>query len=236
MQLSSRRISIWLLPPEPLITTLSNIQSDLISKQPKDRFYPRFLPHVTLIGGVPISDCFTSEGISFDNYEHTIFDIDDCAAQIVLRRLKIAFRSHGEITCDFVKERGVFTARRDGDRTGREDAVRWSQSCVSVLERSSSLTKAIQLADEVLFDASANESTASCDDRYSPRAIERHYKPPLFEPHYSFMYGNEAPVIPTSLVCPPSFTSTDIALVWTDPSRLEGVQNWKEIGRVSTKA
>ncbi|KAL3794003.1 hypothetical protein ACHAW5_006740 [Stephanodiscus triporus] len=232
MQLSSRRISIWLLPPEPLITTLSNIQSDLISKQPKNRFYPRFLPHVTLIGGVPISDCFTSEGILLEDYEHTI-DIDDCAAQIVLRRLKIAFRSYGEITCDFVKERGVFTARPDGDR---EDAVQWSQSCVSVLERRSSLTKAIQLADEVLFAASANASTASCDDRYIPRDIERHYKPPLFEPHYSFMYGNEAPVIPTSLVCPPSFTSTDIALVWTDPSRLEGVQNWKEIGRVSTKA
>lgn len=236
MQLSSRRISLWLLPPEPLITTLSDIQSDLISKQAKDRIFPRFLPHVTLIGGVRISDCCSSEEISFENYDRPDADIDIVAAKNVLRRLQLAFRSHGDITCDFVKERGVFTARPDGDGTGREDVVQWSQSCVSVLERNPSLMRAIQLADEVLFPASASTSTASCDNLISPRDIERHFKPPLFEPHYSFMYGDEAPVIPTSLGCPPSFSSTDIALVWTNTSTLEGVHNWEEIGRVSTKA
>ncbi|KAL3823199.1 hypothetical protein ACHAXA_003478 [Cyclostephanos tholiformis] len=226
-----RRISLWLLPPEPLITTLSKIQSELISQQPKDRYFPRFLPHVTLIGGVPISDCRCSrdEGMIID---------DDVAAQIVLGRLNLAFRSHGYIMCDFVKEGGVFTARpTHGDGTGGgEDVVQWSQSCVSVLERSPSLMRAIQLADEVLFRASTGTSTASCDDnRPYPRDIDRHFKPPLFEPHYSFMYGKDAPVIPASLECPPSFASTDIALVWTDPSTLEGVQDWEVIGRVSTK-
>jgi hypothetical protein len=172
----------------------------------------------------------------FENYEHTDADIDNVAAKNVLLRLKVAFRSYGDIACDFVKERGVFTARPAGDGTGREDDVQWSQSCVSVFERNPSLMRAIQLADEVLFAASTSTSTASCDDRISPRDIERHFKPPLNEPHYSFMYGNKAPVIPTSLGCPPSFASTDIALVWTDPSTLEGVQDWEEIGRVSTKA
>jgi hypothetical protein len=165
---------------------------------------------------------------------------DDVAAQIVLKRISLAFRSHGDIACDFVKERGVFTARSaDGDGTGgggRDDAVRWSQSCVSVLERSPSLMRAIQLADDAFFPPSTIASTSSCDDKCPrPRDVDRHFKPPLYEPHYSFMYGNDSPVIPASLECPPSFASADIALVWTEPSTLEGVQDWKEIGRVTTK-
>ena len=51
----------------------------------QDCFFPRFLPHVTLIGGVPISDCCSSEEISLDNYKHTDADIDNIAANNVLR-------------------------------------------------------------------------------------------------------------------------------------------------------
>lgn len=226
MQLSNKRISLWLLPPEPLIRTLSSIQSDIISNHPKDRQLqlPRFLPHVTLVGGVPISDCCTPEELTCNSQEEYI-DIDGEAAQIVLRRLQLAFQSHGGITCGFIKEQGVFAARTTPDDGVGEDIVQWNQSCVSIMERNSSLMEAIQVADEALF--STISTTTHNND------IERYFKPPLFEPHYSFVYGNEPHLIPTSLECPPSFTSLEMVLMWTSPSTLEGVGLWKEIGRIN---
>mmetsp|Transcript_21569 Transcript_21569/g.46917 ORF Transcript_21569/g.46917 Transcript_21569/m.46917 type:complete len:235 (+) Transcript_21569:240-944(+) len=230
MQLSnSKRMSLWLIPPDHLRTTLSSIQADIISNHPKDCHLPRFLPHVTLLGGVPISDCFPNEQntgyvlpVQCKNPQNNI-DIDEDAAQIVLRRLQRAFQSHGGITCDFNKERGVFAARdEDGE-------VKWNQSCLSIIERGIPLMRAIQVADEAFF---STMSTKTCNnERLLPG--ERHFKPPLFEPHYSFVYGNEAHLVPASLDCPPSFTSTEMVLMWTYPSTLEGVEEWREIGRFS---
>ena len=38
---------------------------------------------------------------------------------------------------------------------------------------------------------------------------------------------------PMLLECPPNFTSTEIIVMWTYPSTLEGVEQWREIGRFS---
>ena len=238
MQLSdSKRISLWLLPPDPLRKTLSFIQSDIISKHgnnpaTKDlrittpHLLPTFEPHVTLIGGVPISDCCSPEEVAASIEPRTDVDgIDDDAAQLVLGRLQRAFRSHGGVDCNFVKERGVFAAR-DAE-TG---IVRWNQSCTAIVERSASFMRAMEIADEALFLTS--RATSSHDNRQQLQPIERHFKPPLCEPHYSFVYGNDPELIPDSLECPLLFTSTEMTVLWTYPSSLEGVKHWKTIGRV----
>ena len=187
MQLSdSKRISLWLLPPDPLRKTLSFIQSDIISKHgnnpaTKDlrittpHLLPTFEPHVTLIGGVPISDCCSPEEVAASIEPRTDVDgIDDDAAQLVLGRLQRAFRSHGGVDCNFVKERGVFAAR-DAE-TG---IVRWNQSCTAIVERSASFMRAMEIADEALFLTS--RATSSHDNRQQLQPIERHFKPPLCE-------------------------------------------------------
>lgn len=222
MKLStSKRISLWLLPPEPLITTLTNQQAEIIANHPKDRLLPRFVPHITLIGGVPISECCSIEEITQQNRQS---DIDEQAAQIVLQRLQLAFQSHGRITCSFVKARGVFAVRVDDHGTG-EGTVQWNQSCISLVERNSSFMRAMEVAEEALFASSTTYNKEQS-------SIERHFKAPLFEPHYSFVYGNDPHLIPSSLECPPLFTSTEMVVIWTYPSNLGGVENWREIGRV----
>jgi len=215
------------------MTKLSSIQSEIISNHPYH--LPRFEPHVTLIGGVSISDVVSKGGLS--SFQNTNSaqprDIHDVAGEIVLRRLQRAFRSHGGIACNFVEERGVFAARALSTSSvddGGEGDVQWNQSCVSIMERSSSFMRAMQVADEALFSTDTlrnnnNETSASL-------SIERHFKPPLFEPHYSFVYGNDADRIPPSLECPQSFVSTEMVVMWTHPSSLDGVEKWQTIGRV----
>jgi len=221
---NSKRISLWLIPPEPLMTTLSSIQSDIISNHPNDRHLPNFKPHVTLIGGVPISDVLTIGEISCQNPQR---DIHEAAAEIVLRRLQLAFQSHGGITCNFINERGVFAARVPSDDGVGEDIVKWNQSCVSIMERNFSFMKAMQVADEALFST----KRTTCNN--NEQSTLRHFKAPLFEPHFSFVYGNDEHLIPTSLECPPSFISTEMEVMWTHPSSsVHDVGKWETIGRV----
>ncbi|KAL7542266.1 hypothetical protein ACHAWF_007134 [Thalassiosira exigua] len=222
---SSKRLSLWLLPPEPLRSTLSSIQAEINASHAHKRHMPRFDPHVTLIGGVPIANCCSEGELQSLNAQSD--DFNEAAGRLVLRRLQRAFQSHGEISCRFVKERGVF-AEHSLSESG-ERVVKWNQSCVSVAERTSSIMRAMEVADEALF---STLGTACCDD--PTQSIERHLKGPLFEPHYSFAYGNDAHLIPSSLECPPTFACVEMVLMWTHPSSLEGVEKWTEIGRVGT--
>jgi len=242
MQLSTtKKISLWLLPPEPIITTLTSIQSNLIAKLIEvggRRDLPRFIPHVTLIGGVPISDCcsldeVTSHESSQSNTDGSDdnIDTDEYAAQIVLRRMQNAFQSYGGIICDFNKEKGIFAVRNE-DSNDNDTNIQWNQSCISIVQRSASFMNAMLVADDVLF-ATINGRNHNEQQQSLRLPIERHFKPPLYEPHYSFVYGNDANLIPPELKCPQSFTCTEMILMWTYPSTLEGVKVWKEIGRIS---
>ena len=230
-------------------------------------------------------------------------DIDELAAQSVLKRLQCAFSNFGGVQCNFVKERGVFAATRrrrraiinnsesdigdnslinggrDGDAhkintdgnknssNGKEDdkeeqiieEVQWNQSCIALMERSSEFINAMELADKALFSHRYNNnSNSGSNGGGSSSTLERHFKPPSHEPHYSFVYGNDASLIQSLsqrsinsnsihnggdegngnrdmmiLECPPNFTSTEIIVMWTYPSTLEGVERWREIGRFS---
>mmetsp|Transcript_11377 Transcript_11377/g.18722 ORF Transcript_11377/g.18722 Transcript_11377/m.18722 type:complete len:340 (-) Transcript_11377:2191-3210(-) len=324
-----KRISLWLIPPEPILTSLTHTQLQLIELHDKNNNFssfglhnsnssnsnklPTFIPHVTLVGGIPISECCTVQDdvMPFSKSQNNDNDngwenrngneqdiIDEVAAQSVLRRLACAFGNFGGVECKFVKERGVFAARRmrqegvvsnnngrsshhhdkesgiisngDGKLNHDDDEgeVQWNQSCISIMERTKTFTQAMELAEQTLF-TKTRSSTATiieneCEQQSSTTtSLERHFKPPACEPHYSFVYGNNADLIsslqsslnnhqsqPISsdnttistnnggknsfvLECPPNFTSTEIAVVWTYPSSLEGVKHWREIGRFS---
>ena len=321
-----KRLSLWLIPPEPILSSLSCTQKQLISlhmsseQQQKHNnkraplLLPTFIPHITLVGGVPISECCSmeddvlpqllslqqqqqevnnpsnNEGDSDDNDNQlfTIDNIDELAAQSVLKRLQCAFSNFGGVSCNFVKERGVFAAIRKrqwqtisndeskmnvDDSDGKEDdkeeqiieeeQVQWNQSCIAIMERSTEFINAMEVADKALFSHRYNKSSKDDhhDGQSSSKSLERHFKPPSCEPHYSFVYGNDASLKqsiserssinsssnsindgsdershnrdPMLLECPPNFTSTEIIVMWTYPSTLEGVEQWREIGRFS---
>lgn len=218
-----KRISLWLLPPDKLKQTLTSTQLDIISNHPKDQPpLPVFEPHVTLIGGVPILDCCSPEQIASIKEEALNSDIEEEAAKIVLNRLRLAFQSHGGVECNFVKERGVFAAREE------DGTVKWNQSCVCIMERSKSLIKAMKAADKAM-----HSTTIDTSDSDNVQSIEHYFKPPLCEPHYSFVYGNNPELIPAALECPPSFISTEFLVVWTSPPSLKGVRQWETVGKVS---
>ena len=331
-----KRLSLWLIPPEPILSSLSCTQKQLISlhmssvqqkhnNKKAPLLLPTFIPHITLVGGVPISECCSMEDdvlpqlLSLQQQQErnhpsnneddcddsgnqfTIIDIDELAAQSVLKRLQCAFRNFGGVQCNFVKERGVFAATRrrqrqtttndestigdgisiNGVRSGDThkmndddnnkdkeeqiiDEVQWNQSCIAIMERSAEFINAMELADKALFPHRYNKSNGSNkgdhhDGQTSSKSLERHFKAPSCEPHYSFVYGNDASLIqslskrstinsnsindgsdegsdnrdPMILECPPNFTSTEIIVMWTYPSTLEGVEQWREIGRFS---
>ena len=221
MQISpTKTISIWLIPPEPLLTELYSIQSQIIKEE--DRQLPTFIPHVTLIGGVKISDCCTAEEIQKSNLQTDIdtnADLDDIAAQVVLQRLQCAFQSYGGVVCHPIKEKGVFAERQ------------WNQSCICLLERNDSIMNAMHTANDVLFSSSSTTTVPNNKDQSPKLPIERHFKPPVNDHHYSFAYGNS--IIPPSVECPPTFTCTEMILMWTYPATLDGVKEWTEIGRVN---
>lgn len=227
------RISLWLLPPEPLLTSLGSLQADIIATHPpeRQRHLPTFQPHVTLIGGVPISDAVTAAEIAA--LQSSPRGRHEEAAAVVLRRLRSAFRAHGGVACDFVRERGVFAVRaprEDGeeDRAG-DGVVQWNQSCLSIVERNASFMSALRVAEEALF--STTRATGRHDELSAP-SIERHFKPPLCEPHFSFAYGTDAELIPQSLRCPPPFTASEMVVMWTHPASLDAVEKWEPIGRI----
>lgn len=331
-----KRLSLWLIPPEPILSSLSCAQKQVISlhmsqqhnNNKKAPLLPTFIPHITLVGGVPISECCSMEddvlprlssvqqqqetnnpsnnGDDCDDINNTgnsfTIDIDELAAQSVLKRLQCAFSNFGGVQCNFVKERGVFAATRrrrrasndesdigdnsltngggDGDANkinvddnkdnsnGEEDEneeqiveeeVQWNQSCIALIERSSEFINAMELAAKALFSHRYNNnSNSGSNGGGRSSTLERHFKPPSHEPHYSFVYGNDASLIQSLsqrsinsnsihnggdegngnrdmmiLECPPNFTSTEIIVMWTYPSTLEGVERWREIGRFS---
>jgi hypothetical protein len=310
--------------------------------------------HAAVVAAAQEDDQAVEEDEKKQDEEEEDID-DDCwdevAAKSVLKRLSNAFCNFGGIECKFVKERGVFAARRrhrhqqqqqrrkeggsgggsgssvadinnnsndnsthDGhneDDDEDEGEIQWNQSCISVMERTVSFTRAMELADRVLFptttkgqqqqqqqrtittyntnDQSLSMDSTTTSQQQQQQHLERHFKAPACEPHYSFVYGNDADLISSLqqqqqqlssslsrssssssfssrnvddvvvlgssssssnssstgaikkkkkndgfiLECPPNFTSTEIAVMWTYPSTLEGVKQWREIGRFS---
>lgn len=212
----SRRLSVWLIPPEPAYSHLAAVQRDLIERHQSN--LPCFPPHVTLIGGVPITECVPL-GETFANSSED--EAHEEAARLVLKRVErslVMARQEG-IECVFDRSKGIVSGRPANAR-GR---VKWNQSCVAILKRNLSFVNAMKIVDEALY-------TSADGDR--PRSAERHFRPPLGEPHYSFVYGNDPPLIPETLECPDDFVCQEVSLWWTHPPTLDGVSQWKEVGTI----
>jgi hypothetical protein len=212
MMISNRKFSLWLIPQEPIMTKLKAEQARLLSENPA---LPSFEPHITLIGGIELCSCCDVQEIKCRNDPGV--NIDEEAAKVVLERLQSAFNGFGSITCEFDQDQGVKAMiQKDG-------TVKWNQASLAIVKQTKQYTKAIDTADKALFGSNSTK-------------FERHYREPALKPHYSFVYTDDAAFalnLETTLKCPSSFTSTIIAMWWTDPPTLEAVADkWKFVGNI----
>ena len=190
------------------MTKLKTEQESMIAINPS---LPRFDPHVTLIGGVEICKCCMSEDVEKIISAGAIKDADKVAAKIVLNRLQTAFHGFGDVVCEFDETKQVRAMfQKDG-------AIKWNQACVSVIKQTKNYVDAMQTADDALF---GNEGLN----------VSRHLRQPVLEPHYSFVYTDDAILAKTleqTLLCPSSFPCRTIAMWWTDPPTLDAVRDGK---------
>jgi hypothetical protein len=212
--ISNRKFSLWLMPQEQQMTKLKVEQARILSQNPA---LPSFEPHITLIGGVEISTCCDVQEIQCQSNDSGGNNIDEEAAKNVLAKLQSAFDGFGSIECEFDEDQGV-KAMIHADGT-----VKWNQASLAIVKQTKQYTKAMDTADKALFGSSSTK-------------FERHYREPVLQPHYSFIYTDDATLalkLEKTLKCPSTFTSTTIAMWWTDPPTLEAVADkWKFVGNI----
>ena len=109
---AQRRVSLWLLPPEPLRCELQT-QINRISAR-SDGLCPPFLPHITILGGVPCSDKTEADEI--------LSRLRSC--------LDIGYFDGG-VPCCFGHNEVISFRTQNG-------AVKWNQSCACEYEYSKS--------------------------------------------------------------------------------------------------
>jgi hypothetical protein len=184
----STKVSAWLIPSGKSFGILQT-EIDRLSTVHNT---PRFEPHVTLFGGV---------------------EITESSIPGVILKLQERFRGFGPIPCNVNRSKGIMTGY-DEDRK----KVTWNQSTVIVLDRDDKFMKAVRSVRAILLGREGNDEDVL-------------FKPPLSEPHLSLAYCNEA-LSPLVELIPEDFDSLEMKLVATDPSTLEGVTNWVEVGKI----
>lgn len=245
------KISLWLLPPEDILTHLqSNI--DEIAALTSG---PSFVPHATILGGVP---CLCSTENEAEQW-----------AEKLLTTLRSQLPTVGGIPCQFGLNKGcrphcVFEDGKilngNNDENNAADVVssscnvKWNQSAVSIMNRSPQFAKAVQLTYRAVCktDKSLGGGTVPLPSEEEIHAFDwtTTLKPPLCQPHYSIAYGNHPDLIFAKrnanaidnanadaeggylAEVPPDFISTEAMLIWTWPASLEGVPTWREVGRI----
>ncbi len=129
-----------------------------------------------------------------------------------MEKLAIAMAPFESIPCRFMSSKGIV-----GGYDKKNGYYKWSQSTVAIMERDPIFIEAVRVAREIL-DLPVDE--------------EIMFPPPLSEPHFSFAYGDAPLGDLLNGHFPPNFKSNELVLMHTEPSCLEGVRSWKEVGRI----
>ena len=240
------KISLWLLPPEDIRTHLQSNIDEIAALTGG----PSFVPHATILGGIP---CLCSTEEEAEQW-----------AEKLLTILRSQLPAVGGIPCQFgldqgcrphcVFEDGEILNGNDSDENDAADVVssscgvKWNQSAVAVMNRSPQFAEAVELTYRAVCktDESLGGGTVPFppEEKISSFDWTTTLKPPLCEPHYSIAYGNHPDLIFAKrnnnanaeegfvVGVPPDFLSTEAMLIWTWPALLEGVPTWREVGRI----
>ncbi len=204
-------LSLWLLPPEPYRSELSNVIVEYAQKYHQASSAP-FDPHVTILGGIPCR-----------SLEH---------AQQMAQLLQRGLYQFGSITCEFYKKprfckHGMCTTDDCLNEDGKFYV--WNQAFVMEMHNNERFLKLCRQAQEILGIPLKTEKHSDGNAEYA-------FPKPLGRPHMSLFYGEK--MVPRSdEVKPiPKFNATQLALWNTSPPTLEGVRYWTQIAVIDLVA
>jgi hypothetical protein len=196
-------LSLWLLPPEPLRTTLSKHIAKLAMRYNHHGSSAPFMPHVTIVGSIR---CETHRD----------------ATQLGLA-LQKGMKGSGPVPCRFQNNEPNATNNDHNSHKPKscvamynnEHQLVWSQSCIALMERSEEYMNLIELSRALLK---------------LPKG-EWMFPGPACEPHMSTFYG-KCEIKDHQVPYPPDFVATEAALYMTTPGTLQGVAKWREVARI----
>jgi len=207
------KVSIWLLTPPSLHVQL-NTQIAFLAEKCHG---PKFDSHVTLFGGLR---CESKEEL--DRMCHML-------------KCHLEDRYAEGIPCRFVRssttnEANIVSCYHTNAITG-EQRVQWNQACVSIMEPHDNpeyMKLRRSVLDVLLSDTTHMSSSAT-------QLTPDDFPPPVRKPHYSYFYGTKAPSNDTlsEISGVPDFSSTQIAIWYTDPPTVDGVVQWYEVMKIN---
>lgn len=207
------KYSIWIVPPQPTFNEISKQIKYLAQLNDS----PPFMPHITLVGGIEIRDDCRDGGKGEGSASSALSLLKELELQI--SHLKSG------IPCNFIRSKGFVSSYIN------ETDIVWSQACVGIIQRDVILMEAFECAKKCLHKSKHSVSNEGEDHNSNPVTID--FKPPLGEPHLSFVYTDSAVKGLENLELPNDFIANTIALVQTHPSTVEGVCKWLCVGSFS---
>lgn len=181
-------LSLWLLPPASVRKRLSKEIAELSLKYTKLGSSAPFMPHVTIIGSIRCE---------------TLREAKDLG-----KKLRQGLEHTGTVPCRFHKRPCVAMHNENNELV-------WSQSCISIMERS----------DEYMNLLATSRSVLGLPPG------EWMFPPPACEPHFSRFYGTKG-IEDASIPAPENFVADEATLFLTTPGTVEGVGQWREVTRI----
>lgn len=138
----------------------------------------------------------------------------------IIMSLKKEFLGFGPVPCKFDRVQGIVAGYKDDEKK----ICQWNQSTVAILKREEKLLNSIKIARKIMLDKNDDTNLGTT----------HLFAAPTYEPHLSLAYSHQhlGSFIVNKNV-PPDFEANEVALWRTDPSSLEGVNEWYEIDRFS---
>ena len=197
-------LSLWLLPPMPVRQHLAKDIAKLAMRFSSQGSSAPFMPHVTIVGSIACETLGEAQQLGIE--------------------LQQRLQGSGSVPCRFDDSKPCLAMYRNdetdgGDRCTSDDKrlLVWSQSCISVMERSPEFMSLLNLSRLVL--------------KLPPG--EWMFPGPICEPHFSMFYGDRQIPPHFSIPAPPNFVATEASLYMTTPGTRQGVAKWREITRIS---
>jgi len=238
------KISAWLIPPPDIFPKLQEEIEQLATANQTTSFPP----HVTLVGGVEVDPAKMPTILM--NFQESFQGFGPIPCKFNRERGVVAgYDDDVEDDDDDDDDDDVCRKCEDGDVRRK---CKWNQTAVAVVHRDDKFIRSVKLSRRILLTRNDNDiDTTSTSSTCTPNVVvgekkvmtphtENHddellFKPPTNEPHFSLAYSKFAlDHSVQDINIPPDFDSTEVVIFYTDPSTLEGVASWKELGRIST--
>mmetsp|Transcript_8228 Transcript_8228/g.10767 ORF Transcript_8228/g.10767 Transcript_8228/m.10767 type:complete len:254 (-) Transcript_8228:556-1317(-) len=245
LEASPCKVSLWLLPPKPAFTKLH----EQIQELARINGTPTFIPHVTVVGGIAVN--YAEDGLRLLEslkQEFCNFGEIPCTFNELYKGQRNVLAMHENDQSHSQKilasqEKEQQEPNHQPQQEEQQKQIKWNQACISVMDQSPEFMDAFHCALAIMNTFQVRSLPAATADQpieeidtseekgnKSLDSEQFSFPSPIHEPHFSFAYGNQNNFPSFVDKPPPTFQATQMALFITNPSNLEGVEQWSQIG------